>query len=96
MLKLANMSIKDKNEEFFCFYISLMATMNQKQQLIFKILVIGESKTGKTGLVTRYVDSYFSETHHNQIRVTITISKLYTFFIYCNFLDLERLLSKID
>jgi GTPase SAR1 family protein len=37
-----------------------LADMNQKREYVFKILVIGESNTGKTALVKLYVHNTFS------------------------------------
>ncbi len=35
--------------------------MNQKREYLFKVLVVGESATGKTPFVSRYVNNSFSE-----------------------------------
>ena len=55
-----------------------MQDINQLLELKLKILIIGDSSVGKTGLILKYVDNFFPETHMATIGVEYKDKKINT------------------
>ena len=46
------------------------ASMEQKREYLFKVLVFGEWDSGKTALVKRYVHNVFSESYRKTVNIS--------------------------
>jgi small GTP-binding protein len=50
---------------------------NSSYQFIFKIILIGDSNTGKTSLINRYINNNFKDKYHCTIGVDFLMKKIY-------------------
>ena len=54
----------------------VLSKIDPNQILLLRIIVIGESSTGKTSLMTRFVDDKFSHSHISTVGIDFKMKKI--------------------
>ena len=64
-----------KNLEYKLFIIKMADLMNQEYDYLFKVLLLGDSGTGKSSLILRYTDDTFNSSLVSSIGVDFKVKK---------------------